>query len=87
MKLWQAPVDPATKMQMDVAIADYIHSRQLDFNTGVDPKFKRILDLARRSPPNYEPPSAFKVGGQLLRTLYDVNWEQETKLLLKESKL
>jgi hypothetical protein len=59
----------------------------LDFNTGEDPKFKRILELARRLPPTYEPPSAYKIGGQLLTTLYEVNWDQETRALLKESKL
>jgi hypothetical protein len=34
-------------------IADYVHSRMLDFNTCEDPKFKRILELARRLPPTY----------------------------------
>jgi hypothetical protein len=72
---------------MDVVIADYVYSRMHDFNAGEDPKFKRILELARRLPPTYEPPSAYKIGGELLTTLYDVNWDQETRALFTESKL
>ena len=86
-KLWQPAVDPASQRKMDVAIADFIHSRQLDFKTAEDPKFKIILDIARTLPRSYEPPSAYKVEGQLLTTLYDVNWDQETHALLKESRI
>jgi hypothetical protein len=86
-KLWQPPVDPSVKTEMDVAIADFIHSRQYDFQTAEDPKFKRIIRLARRLPQTYEPPSAYKVGGELLLKLYDINWEQETKSLLMESRI
>eukprot|EP00804_Cyclotella_cryptica_P010587 CCRYP_015162-RA/>CCRYP_015162-RA protein AED:0.70 eAED:0.70 QI:0/0/0/1/1/1/2/0/189 len=59
-QLWQAPVDPAVKTEMNVAIADFIHSRQYDFKTAEDPKFKRILQLAWRFPPTYQPPSAYQ---------------------------
>ncbi len=86
-KLWQPPVDPSVKTEMDVAIADFIHSRQYDFQTAEDPKFKRIICLARRLPQTYEPPSVYKVGGELLLKLYDINWEQETKSLLMESRI
>jgi hypothetical protein len=53
-------------MQMDVAIANYVHSRILDFNTGENPKFMRILELPRRLAPTYKPPSVYKIWGQLL---------------------
>jgi hypothetical protein len=51
---------------MDVAIANYVHSRILDFNTGENPKFMRILELPRRLAPTYKPPSVYKIWGQLL---------------------
>ena len=81
-RLWEPKVDPAANLEMDVAIVDFIHSKQYNFKAAVDPKIKRILGIATRLPPTYEPPSAYHVGGTLLNRLYAVNWEQETHTLL-----
>ena len=70
---------------MDVAIADLIHSNLYKFGLAEDPKFQRVLDIARRLPPTYKPPSAYHVGDILLDKLYDVKWMQETQSLLKDS--
>jgi hypothetical protein len=50
-------------MQMDVVIANYVHSRILDFNTGENPKFMRILELPRRLAPTYNLPLCTRFGG------------------------
>ena len=79
-KMWQPPCDPRSEMDMDVAIADLIHSNLYKFGLAEDPNFQRVLDIARRLPPTYKPPSAYRVGGKLLDKMYDVNWMQETSL-------
>jgi hypothetical protein len=71
---------------MDVAIADLVHSKLYDHNFGVEPKFAKILNIARRLPSSYKPPSAYKLGGELLNKLYNVNWATETSSLLRDSK-
>ena len=70
---------------MDVAIADLIHSNLYKFGLAEDPKFLRVLNIARRLPPTYKPPTAYHVGGVLLDKLYDVNWNQETSTFLKDT--
>ena len=85
-KMWSLPSDPAACIEMDVAIADFVLSRNYDFQLVEDQKFRRILDLARKLPPSYKPPPAKRVGGDLLCKLYDVNWQQETSRLLKDAR-
>lgn len=84
-KIWEPPCDPKATMEMDVAIADLVHSNLYKFNFAEDAKFQRVLDIARRLPPNYKPPSAHIVGGVLLSKLYDVNWNLETASLLADA--
>ena len=85
-KMWQGVSDPAASLELDVAIADFVLSRNYDFALVADEKFKRVLDVARRAPPSYKPPTPARVGGELLVKLYDVNWQQETERLLKDSR-
>ena len=85
--MWEPPVDPEAALQMDVALADLVHSRLDSFNFAKDPKLKVVLQIARRLPPTYVPPDANKMGGELLSHLYRVNWEQETNILLKDSRV
>jgi hypothetical protein len=61
---------------MDVVITDFIHCKQYNFKAAEDPEFKRILDIARRLPPAYKPPSAYHAGWTLLNHLHDLNWDQ-----------
>ena len=85
-KMWSLPSDPAACLEMDVAIADFVLSRNYDFALVEDEKFRRIIDIARKLPPGYKPPTARRVGGELLCKLYDVNWQQETNRLLKDAR-
>ena len=86
-KIWQLASDPQACLEMDVAIADFVLSRMYDFALVKDEKFRKMLQIARRLPPSYKPPSAARIGGELLTTIYDVNWHNETKLLLKDAQI
>ena len=85
-KMWTLPSDPAATLEMDVAVADFVLSRGYDFALVNDEKFKTMIDVARRVPPNYKPPTVARVGGELLNKLYDVNWNNETDRLLKDAR-
>ena len=83
--MWEPPSDPKAVEEMDVALADLVHSNLYGSTFGEDPKLQIVLDIARRLPPSYKPPGRNKMGGPLLDKLYDVNWSNETNLLLKDS--
>ena len=85
-KMWTLPSDPSAVLEMDVAIADFVLSRNYDFAMVDDEKFKHMLRLARRVPPDYKPPTVARVGGELLNKLFDVNWNTETDRLLKDAR-
>ena len=84
--MWTLPSDPSAVLEMDVAIADFVLSRNYDFAMVDDEKFKHMLRLARRVPPDYKPPTVARVGGELLNKLFDVNWNTETDRLLKDAR-
>jgi hypothetical protein len=84
--MWTLPSDPSAVLEMDVAIADFILSRNYDFTMVDAEKFKHMLRLARRVPPDYKPPTVARVGGELLNKLFDVNWNTETDRLLKDAR-
>lgn len=86
-KMWQCASDPAASLEMDVAVADFVLSGMYDFALVKNEKFKRIFEIARKLPPNYKLPSHKRVGGELLTTIYDVNWANETKRLLKDARI
>ena len=82
--MWEPASDPQAAAEMDVALADLAHSNLYGSTFGEDAKLHRVLAIARRLPPSYTPPGRTKMGGPLLSKLYDVNWEQETRTLLKD---
>ena len=84
MKMWTLPSDPAVELEMDVAVADFVLSRNYDFAMVNDEKFKHMLHVARRVPPNFKPHTVARVSGELLCKLFDVNWNNETNCLLKD---
>ena len=84
--MWTLPSDPSAVLEMDVAIADFVLSRNYDFAMVDNEKFKHMLRLARRVPPDYKPPTVARVGGELLNKLFDVNWNTETDCLLKDAR-
>ena len=57
--------------EMDIAVADFIHSNGLAFRLAEDIKFKYILQLAQRMSPNYVPPKRKAISGALLDTIYN----------------
>ena len=84
LRMWEPASDPQAAAEMDVALADLAHSNLYGSTFGEDAKLCRVLAIARRLPPSYNPPGRNKMGGPLLNKLYDVNWEQETNTLLKD---
>lgn len=79
---------PRARTQLDIAIADFIHSNLLSFSIAGCPKFQRILDLAGQVVgQSYKPPHRHEIGGSLLTQLYNQNWDLQINSLLTESKL
>lgn len=79
---------PRARTQLDIAIADFIHSNLLSFSIAGYPKFQRILDLAAQVVgQGYKPPHRNEIGGSLLTQLYNDDWDVQIKSLLTESKL
>ena len=80
--------NPQCRTQLDIAVADFIHSNLLSFNIADCPKFQRILHLAGKVVgQGYKPPGRREIGGSLLTQLYNDNWNLQIKSLLTESKL
>ena len=76
------------RAQLDIAIADFIHSNLLSFSIAGCPKFQRILDLAGQViGQGYKPPDCHDIAGSLLTQLYKESWDVQIKSLLTESKL
>ena len=71
LKLGPNMPNPELKKNLDVAVADWIHSCNLPFYVAEDPKFKNMLLKARHSPANYVPPNRRAVGGVLLTANYN----------------
>ena len=57
MKLCGNAVDPNAPERMNVAIADLIHSNLLPFSLVEDPKFLKVLQVARSLDASYKPPN------------------------------
>lgn len=64
---------PQARAQLDIAIADFIHSNLLSFSIAGCPKFQRVLDLAAHR---------HDIAGSLLTQLYKESWENQIKSLL-----
>jgi hypothetical protein len=80
--------NPLSRTQLDIAVADFIHSNLLSFSIAGCPKFQRIIDLAGQVVgQGYKPPHRNEIGGSLLTQLYNDNWDLQIKSLLIESKL
>jgi hypothetical protein len=80
--------NPRARTELDIAVADFIHSNLLSFSIAGCPKFQRILDLAGQVVgQGYKPPHREEIGGPLLTQLYNQNWDLQIKSLLTESKL
>ena len=61
--------------QLDVSIADFIHSNALPESLADCPKLREIIEQAHYVPIDYKPPRRQEVGGKLL----DLNYEHAMK--------
>ena len=78
---------PHARAQLDIAIADFIHSNLLSFSIAGCLKFKRVLDLAGQVVgQGYKPPHRNDIAGSLLTQLYKESWGVQIKSLLTKSK-
>ena len=78
--------DPAAKAEMDVALADLIHSKMLPFIFSECPKIMKVLEIARRLPLDYIPPGRHTISGKLLDGLYSQNWKDNMSSLLNDAR-
>jgi hypothetical protein len=84
MKLYGNVVDPDAPERMIIAVADFIHSNLLLFPLDEDPKFLKILQIAK-SLGAYKPPNRPSIGGKYLDALHLINWREQMKTLLSEA--
>ena len=82
MKLWRAN-DSAASDRMDMAIADFVHSNCLPFSLAEDPKFLRVIEVAKSLGP-YKPPSRKDIGEKYLDALHEMNWKEQMKTIVCE---
>jgi hypothetical protein len=71
---------------MDIAVADYIHSNMLPFSLKRDPKFLKMIDVAKTLGPRYNTPDQRQMSGPLLDTLYKENCTEMMRTLLVNPK-
>ena len=69
----------------DIAIADLIMSNALSFSLSKDPKFRRVLEVAKNLGPNYKTPDRRAIGGKLLDSLYRSGFEDQLQSLRQEA--
>jgi hypothetical protein len=86
MKLCGNVVDPGASKRMNIAIADFIHSKCLPFSLAQDAKFLRVIKVAKALG-EYKPPQQDKIAGKYLNTFYDMNWKAQMKNLLSEGNI
>ena len=64
-------VDDNAPIKMDTVLAVLTHSLGLSFEFASDLLMVRVIGVAPILPPTYIPPSAFKIGGQLLDKVHN----------------
>jgi hypothetical protein len=79
--------DPRNESRLTMAIADMIHSLGLPFSMADDPKFRKVVALAKVASTNYKPPNRQRVGGDLLQLNYEQYKMNDKNLLLKDAEI
>ena len=64
--------NPDGEAALTSAVADMIHSMGLPFSLSTDPKFRRVIKLARNVGSNYLTPTRQRIGSDLLKLNYDL---------------
>ena len=80
--IWSGTPNPIAPANMDIAVVDMIHSNNLSFTFARDAKILRCFKLARTLPSDYNTPDRNALGGQLLQTLYKINWTEAIAMLI-----
>ena len=78
--------NPTTELGLDHAIADLIHSCALPFSLSEEPKFRKIVKLAKFVSTRYVSPSRHAIGGELLDSNYKCVMEKQDAVLVQEAK-
>ena len=71
MKLTTASPNYQQSLALDFAIGDWLHSNALPFSQSMDPKFRKVIQLAKFVSTSYVTPHRDTVAGKLLTTNYD----------------
>lgn len=79
--------DPHATERMDIAIADFIFSNGLPMSLVECAKFHKLIQSVRHIPPKYTPPYRKKMAGPLPDNIYQSTYDEQTRSLLKESKV
>lgn len=64
--------NPDGESTLTAAVADMIHSMGLPFSLSTDPKFRRVIKLARNVGSGYLTPTRQRIGSDLLKLNYDM---------------
>jgi len=76
---------PTADAQLTMAISDLIHSRGLAFSLASDPKFRKVLKLAKNVTAAFRPPGRNQVAGELLDLNYEAYMERIMGLLKQDA--
>jgi hypothetical protein len=77
--------NPSAESKLTMAVVDCIHSCGLPFGLVSDPKFRKIIHLAKTVGSGFRLPGRNEVGTTLLELNYEAYMEKSMKLLLKEA--
>jgi hypothetical protein len=72
---------------VDIAIANFIFINRLPISLVECAKFHKLIQSARHIPPKYTPPYRKKMAEPLLDDIYQSTYDEQTRSLLKESKV
>ena len=87
MKLTADSPNPELALALDHAISDVIHCNGLSFTLSEDPKFRKMIKLAKGVSSTYVTPSRKQISGPLLKNNYDRVMEQQDKDLLRDAEM
>jgi hypothetical protein len=77
--------NPDGESALTAAVADMIHSMGLPFSLSTDPKFRRVIKLARNVGSNYMTPTRQRIGSDLLELNYNMYIRSTKEVLLHQA--
>jgi hypothetical protein len=83
LKIHDGP-NPSSESRLTMAIGDMIHSLGLPFSVASNPKFRKVINLARAVGNAYKPPGRNQVATELLDLNYEAYLQKNMRLLKKE---